>query len=80
MMPSENRPSEKATSVLKLIQKALKASKGEYGPSIRELATDLGVCIGSVQGHLRRLQRDGYVVILPKVPRGIRLTKAGERV
>jgi SOS-response transcriptional repressor LexA len=68
--------SAKQKAVLDEIKRVLKASKGAYSPSVRELASATKTSIGNIQGHLRRLERDQHIHILPKTPRGIRLGKA----
>jgi repressor LexA len=50
-----------------------------YPPTVRELAQHLGVSIGTVQAHLRALERKGALKRRPFQARGLYLTAPEER-
>jgi repressor LexA len=50
-----------------------------YPPTVRELAQHLGVAIGTVQAHLRALERKGALTRRPFQARGLGLTAHVER-
>lgn len=52
------------------------AAKGA-APTYQEIARAFNICIGTVQSHLRSLQKKGFVRIEPGVHRGLRLLKRG---
>lgn len=47
----------------------------EYGPSVRELAKDMGTAVTDVWQKLARLKRDGLVTWVDGIPRTIRVVK-----
>jgi repressor LexA len=55
--------------VLTAIQERLK--RQGYPPTIRELAQHFGVCIGTVQAHLKALEHKGALVRRPFQARGL---------
>jgi repressor LexA len=63
--------------VLSVIQDQLR-SQG-YPPTVRELAQHLGVSIGTVQAHLRALERKGTLKRRPFQARGLYLSTPTER-
>jgi repressor LexA len=63
--------------VLHAIQDGLR--KQGYPPTVRELAQHLGVSIGTVQAHLRALERKGALKRRPFQARGLYLTAPVER-
>lgn len=47
-----------------------------FGPTVREIAQAVGLrSTSTVQGHLLRLERDGYIERLNGKPRTLRLTE-----
>lgn len=48
-----------------------------YGPTLREIATMVGVAFSSVKGRVDTLARRGLVAGEPFVPRSLRLTPEG---
>ena len=63
--------------VLDAIQDRLK--RQGFPPTVRELAQHLGVSIGTVQAHLRALERKGALKRRPFQARGLSLTAPEER-
>jgi repressor LexA len=63
--------------VLDAIQDRLR--RQGYPPTVRELAQHLGVSIGTVQAHLRALERKGALKRRPFQARGLYLTAPEER-
>jgi len=63
--------------VLDTIQDCLK--RQGFPPTVRELAEHLGVSIGTVQAHLRALERKGALKRRPFQARGLYLTAPVER-
>ena len=63
--------------VLDAIQDCLR--RQGYPPTVRELAQHLGVSIGTVQAHLRALERKGVLKRRPFQARGLSLTAPEER-
>jgi repressor LexA len=63
--------------VLTAIQDQLR--RQGYPPTVRELAQHLGVAIGTVQAHLRALERKGVLTRRPFQARGLSLTVPAER-
>jgi repressor LexA len=63
--------------VLTVIQDQLR--RQGYPPTVRELARHLGVSIGTVQAHLRALERKGALKRRPFQARGLYLTALVER-
>lgn len=61
-------------AVVAAIRRARK-SHPHYGPSVRELAYDLGVAPTDVWQKLARLKRDGLVTWEDGIPRTIRLVE-----
>jgi repressor LexA len=51
-----------------------------YQPTVRELAQHLGLCVGTVQAHLRALERKGVLKRRPFQARGLYLTSPEEPV
>jgi repressor LexA len=55
----------------------IKANSHLYGPTIREIATAMGIrSVNGVQGHLKALKKKGVLKHTPGVARGIELTEA----
>lgn len=69
-----NRPlTRKQKKVLTFVRKYL--SKNQYPPTMREIGDSLGLrSINGVSEHLFRLERKGYLQLVPRISRGIRLT------
>jgi repressor LexA len=63
--------------VLSVIQDQLR--RHGYPPTVRELAQRLGLCIGTVQAHLRALERKGALTRRPFQARGLCVTAPVER-
>lgn len=61
-------------AVVAAIRRARKRNP-HYGPSVRELADDLGVATTDVWQKLARLKRDGLVTWEDGIPRTIRLVE-----
>ena len=62
----------KQQDVLHFIADA-RSAKGA-SPTLQEIASAFKVCIGTVQSHVRALQRKGYIGVDPNQHRGIRLS------
>lgn len=50
-----------------------------YPPSRLEISTYMEVAPNAAQGHIRALQRKGYIEVAPGISRGIRVIEADER-
>jgi repressor LexA len=68
---------EQQRRVLAAVQDGLR--RQGYPPTVRELAQHFGVCIGTVQAHLRALERKGALKRRPFQARGLYLTSPVER-
>lgn len=52
------------------------ANMGLFGPSIREIAAGLGgISANAVVGHVKALERKGYVIHHPRKTRGIEVVR-----
>lgn len=55
----------------------IRANVGLYGPSVREIAKHMGINnVTGVVGHLRALEKKGYIRRRPNVARGIEVIRA----
>jgi repressor LexA len=55
----------------------IRANSGMYGPTIRQIAAAIGVNnVTGVVGHLRALEKKGYIRRTPNVARGIEVIRA----
>ena len=55
----------------------IKANSGMFGPTIRQIAAAIGVNnVTGVVGHLRALEKKGYIRRTPNVARGIEVIRA----
>lgn len=69
--PLTRRQSEVVRSVRRHVEK-----RG-YPPTIRELATELGVHPNAVAGHLSAAERKGFLRRAARTARGLTLTTGG---
>lgn len=54
----------------------IRANAGLYGPSVREIAKHMGINnVAGVVGHLKALERKGYIRRIPNVARGIEVLR-----
>ena len=51
-----------------------------YSPSVRDIASNLGVYPNAVQEQIKRLDADGYITRTAGVVRSIRLTELAESI
>ncbi len=73
--PTVTHPTDRQLEVLRAISRA--SARG-YGPTVRELGTELGiVSTNGVADHLEALERKGLVQSAVNKARTIRLTPAG---
>jgi len=49
-----------------------------YPPTYVEIATDAGVCPNTVYGHIKGLERKGYIAVEPRKSRSMRVIYNGE--
>ena len=55
----------------------IRANSGMYGPTIRQIAAAIGINnVTGVVGHLRALEKKGYIRRRPNVARGIEVIRA----
>ena len=55
----------------------IRANSGMFGPTIRQIAAAIGVNnVTGVVGHLRALEKKGYIRRRPNVARGIEVIRA----
>ena len=55
----------------------IRANSGMYGPTIRQIAAAIGVNnVTGVVGHLRALEKKGFIRRRPNVARGIEVIRA----
>jgi len=59
--------------VLELIREHI--GRHGYPPSVRELAADLRIGFNAVQGHLKALERKGWIQRRPGIARGLQLVE-----
>jgi len=48
-----------------------------YSPTYVEIAADAGVCANTVYGHIKGLERKGYIAVEPKKSRSMRVLHSG---
>jgi repressor LexA len=54
----------------------IRANAGLYGPSVREIAKHMGINnVTGVVGHLKALEKKGYIRRTPNVARGIEVLR-----
>lgn len=70
---NERPLTRKQKQVLTFVRRYL--GKNQYPPTMREIGEGLGLSsINGVSEHLFRLEQKGYVQLVPRISRGIRLT------
>lgn len=71
LMGEETSPGQQR--VLQIIQEAIRESGA--APTLQEIAAELGKSTGAVQAAIQALAAKGYIEIVPRKARGIRLTE-----
>ena len=49
-----------------------------YPPTNREIGTAFNLAVKGVHDHLKRIEKRGYIEIVPKIARGIKITEKGK--